>query len=92
MIRVAATPAINVRNISDMCLRCKGGITYKYYTGKPLWEFGYGLSYTTFAFEVSSPKMLTVSIDAIVEHDKIYYQTTRLLPLLFRQYEYGYNY
>ena len=24
--------------------------TYRYYTGKPLWGFGYGLSYTTFAY------------------------------------------
>jgi beta-glucosidase len=26
------------------------GRTYRYYTGKPLWGFGYGLSYTTFAY------------------------------------------
>lgn len=26
------------------------GRTYRYYTGKPLYEFGYGLSYTTFAY------------------------------------------
>jgi len=45
---------INVRNISDMNLRDKGGITYRYYTGKPLWEFGFGLSYTTFNFSVTS--------------------------------------
>ena len=24
--------------------------TYRYYTGKPLWSFGYGLSYTTFTY------------------------------------------
>ena len=29
--------------------------TYRYYTGKPLWGFGYGLSYTSFAY--SSPKI-----------------------------------
>ena len=26
------------------------GRTYRYFTGKPLWSFGYGLSYTKFAF------------------------------------------
>jgi len=24
--------------------------TYRYYTGKPLWGFGYGLSYSTFKY------------------------------------------
>jgi beta-glucosidase len=27
-----------------------GGRTYRYYAGKPLWGFGYGLSYTTFTY------------------------------------------
>jgi beta-glucosidase len=27
-----------------------GGRTYRYYTGKPLWGFGYGLSYITFTY------------------------------------------
>jgi len=43
---------INVRDIWDMNLRDKGGITYRYYTGTPLWEFGFGLSYTTFAYTI----------------------------------------
>lgn len=36
------------RNITNMDLRDDGGVTYKYYTGDPLWEFGFGLSYSTF--------------------------------------------
>jgi hypothetical protein len=36
------------RDIFDMNLRDNGGITYRYYTGKPLWQFGWGLSYSTF--------------------------------------------
>jgi len=42
------------------------GRSYRYYTGTPLWEFGYGLSYTTFKLEWSDgseiPKTLTNDI------------------------------
>jgi hypothetical protein len=36
------------RSIRDMNLRANGGITYMFYRGVPLWEFGEGLTYTTF--------------------------------------------
>lgn len=39
------------RSISDMSLSGGGGITYQYYQGTPLWEFGFGLSYTNFTYE-----------------------------------------
>ena len=38
------------RSYFDMNLRGNGGCTYQYYTGNALWEFGYGLSYTTFSY------------------------------------------
>ena len=38
------------RSFFDMSLRDNGGCTYRYYTGKPLWTFGDGMSYTTFNY------------------------------------------
>jgi beta-glucosidase len=44
--------------------------TYRYFTGKPLWGFGHGLSYTTFAYDapkvyapgIGKPVVLTVGV------------------------------
>ncbi len=36
--------------------------TYRYYTGKPLWPFGYGLSYTRFAY--SNLKLSAQTVEA----------------------------
>ncbi len=38
-------------DFADYNFRTKtGGRTYRYFTGKPLWGFGYGLSYTSFKY------------------------------------------
>ncbi|XP_065184940.1 uncharacterized protein LOC135815553 [Sycon ciliatum] len=42
------------RSYFDMNLRDNGGCTYLHYTGDALWEFGYGLSYTTFSYSWES--------------------------------------
>lgn len=69
------------RNISDMGLRVKGGITYKYYTGDtPLWQFGHGLSYTTFTFEVLGDRRLRTTTRAMADHHRAYYQSAGAQP------------
>jgi xylan 1,4-beta-xylosidase len=42
-------PSITERDIRDMDLASAGGITHSYYTGTPLYPFGWGLTYTTFS-------------------------------------------
>jgi hypothetical protein len=36
------------------------GRTYRFYTGKPVFEYGYGLSYTTFEYSNSTAEPLTI--------------------------------
>jgi beta-glucosidase len=44
--------------------------TYRYFAGKPLFPFGYGLSYTTFAFSgLKVPEMLRAGESVTVESD-----------------------
>lgn len=41
------------------------GRTYKFYTGTPVFEFGYGLSYTTFKYKYVHGKLNVMSIKKI---------------------------
>eukprot|EP01060_Flectonema_neradi_P014547 TRINITY_DN21185_c0_g1_i1.p1 TRINITY_DN21185_c0_g1~~TRINITY_DN21185_c0_g1_i1.p1 ORF type:complete len:799 (+),score=106.49 TRINITY_DN21185_c0_g1_i1:168-2564(+) len=45
---------VSTRNISNMEMRAARGITYRYYLDKAVVPFGFGLSYTTFKFEVEN--------------------------------------
>ena len=75
---------VNVRNLSDVGLRQKGGITYKYYTsGTPTFPFGHGLSYTRFKFETvgsnskdgnESVDTTVVSASKLAEDDRRFYK------------------
>lgn len=60
-------------DIGDMSLSANGGITYQYYTGKPLWPFGYGLSYTTAKLAWVSPAELCGTNSSL---DKLSYVVT----------------
>ena len=62
----------DTRPISDMNLRSEEGITYRYYTGTPLWEFGFGLSYTTFKFEPINTTVSVSSRDMITNYQKYF--------------------
>ncbi|KAJ7163622.1 glycoside hydrolase family 3 protein [Mycena crocata] len=42
------------------------GRTYKWYTGTPVFEYGFGLHYTTFSLQWQSPPALLYSIDKLV--------------------------
>jgi beta-glucosidase len=42
------------------------GRTYRYYTGTPLWAFGHGLSYTTFAYSQAAVARAVVARDGAI--------------------------
>ncbi|PQE04291.1 glycoside hydrolase family 3 protein [Rutstroemia sp. NJR-2017a BBW] len=56
-------------NMTDMSLRPSStspGRTYKWYTGVPVYEFGYGLHYTNFTADIQDLSSLTYNISDIV--------------------------
>merc|ERR1712096_488214 len=53
------------RSVFNFDLQSDGGLTYKYYDGKygaPIYEFGWGLSYTTFSYEWAAPPPSKVDV------------------------------
>ncbi|EGD72666.1 hypothetical protein PTSG_04397 [Salpingoeca rosetta] len=46
-------------NMSDMEMTNSPGRSYRYYTGQPLWPFGFGLAYTTFSVQSPGPSAST---------------------------------
>ena len=64
-------------NITDMSLRSGDGVTYMHYRGTPLWEYGFGLSYTTFSANVAAAS-LTATTGALAEAYGRYYSASGL--------------
>jgi beta-glucosidase len=57
--RLPVTFYANTQDLPDFTNYAMKNRTYRYYTGKPLWGFGYGLSYTRFAYgPVKAPATL----------------------------------
>ena len=57
--------------MTDMALRphdSSPGRTYKWYTGTPVFEFGFGLHYTTFNFSWAASLPKTFSISDVLAH------------------------
>ncbi|XP_065841345.1 uncharacterized protein [Oscarella lobularis] len=67
-VTVYPSDFVNKRSMFDMSLSDNGGITYRYYAGKALWEFGYGLSYTSFSYNWSSltSDVVNYNIDDVI--------------------------
>ncbi len=68
-------PASYVDNLSmfDMSMRPSStnpGRTYKFYTGQPVFEFGFGLSYTTFSYQwYNESTSISYSIQSLMKNN-----------------------
>jgi hypothetical protein len=81
-------PASYVNEVSMLDMRMRPsnvspGRSYKFYTGQPVYEFGYGLSYTTFSYTwYNDSTIVPYSIDSLMINKK--YDTEDILVESFR--------
>jgi len=64
---VYASTYVNDIKMSDMNMTDPPGRSYKYYTGQPLWTFGWGLSYTTFKLTYNNNSDYAAPLDAVMK-------------------------
>jgi beta-glucosidase len=66
--RLPVTFYKNINQISAFDVYDMKGKTYRYFDGQPLYEFGYGLSFTTFEYAIkNAPKTIQAGENIIVE-------------------------
>ncbi|KAK6464314.1 glycoside hydrolase superfamily [Scheffersomyces coipomensis] len=68
---------VNQVPMTDMTLRPSAtnpGRTYMWYTGTPVYEFGYGLHYTNFTAQLLSPNKQQFNIGTLIQASKFHYQ------------------
>jgi hypothetical protein len=72
-------------NMTDMSMRPSSinpGRTYKFYTGQPIFQFGFGLSYTTFSYGwYNDSTTISYSIQSLMKYN---YDKLNFIMQLFR--------
>ena len=63
--QTCATPPMHGGPCGSCRMGTNPGRTHRFYTGTPVIEFGFGLSYTTFAYSIAASPAGTVALDAV---------------------------